>query len=73
MQLHGIALFVLGLVLIAIQVRVSGAPPRRDVSHAERQEHRTNPFVGILGGIFLVAGMIVWVTAVGVNISRRGG
>lgn len=68
-KVHGIALFVLGLVLVLVQAAISLSPRRETVSSARD----TTPTVegkmtfapGILGGVFLLGG--IWI----VFTSRR--
>jgi uncharacterized membrane protein len=68
-KIHGIALFVLGLVLVLVQGAISLSPRRETVSPARV----TTPTVesnmiyapGILGGVFLLGG--IWI----VFTSRR--
>jgi uncharacterized membrane protein len=68
-KIHGIALFVLGLVLVIVQAAIS-LSPRKETSSPARD---TTPTVesnmtyapGILGGVFLLGG--IWI----VFTSRR--
>ena len=62
-RIHGIALFVLGLVLVLVQAAISLSPrreteaPARDITPSVESKMTFAP--GILGGIFLLGG--IWV------------
>jgi uncharacterized membrane protein len=68
-KIHGIALFVLGLVLMLVQAAISLAPskvteaPARDTTPTVESKMTYAP--GILGGVFLLGG--IWI----VFTSRR--
>jgi uncharacterized membrane protein len=60
-KVQGIALFVLGLILVLVQAAISLSPrketqtPARDTTPAVESKIRLAP--GIVGGIFLLGGM----------------
>jgi uncharacterized membrane protein len=62
-RIHGIALFVLGLILILVQALISLSPrketvsPARDVTPSVESKLSFAP--GVFGGIFLLGG--IWV------------
>jgi uncharacterized membrane protein len=68
-KVHGIALFVLGLVLVLVQAAISLSPrketeaPARDTTPTVESKMTYAP--GILGGVFLLGG--IWI----VFTSRR--
>jgi hypothetical protein len=65
-RFHGIALAVLGVILLAIQAMLY-MTPRQLVTRATepstpKVEHKTNPLPGILGLASLTAGVAIFVT-----------
>jgi hypothetical protein len=66
-KIHGVALVVLGVVLLCIQAMLYLTP--REVSSGAietsitKAEHKTNPLAGIFGAISLVAGIAIFSTA----------
>jgi uncharacterized membrane protein len=68
-KIHGIALFVLGLILVLVQAVIS-LSPRKEVASPARDttptvESKMELVPGIFGGIFLLGG--IWI----VFTSRR--
>jgi hypothetical protein len=65
-KIHGLALAILGVVLLGLQAWFYVAPNKviRGVTEAviPKVEHRTNPGAGILGVISLIAGVGIFVT-----------
>jgi uncharacterized membrane protein len=68
-KIHGIALFVLGLVLVLVQAAISLSPRRETLTpardNAPTVESKMTFAPGILGGVFLLGG--IWI----VFTSRR--
>jgi hypothetical protein len=65
-KIHGIALAVLGAILLGIQVMFYFAPNKVVTGPTEssmpRKEHITNPVTGILGIVSLIAGIAIFAT-----------
>jgi uncharacterized membrane protein len=68
-RIHGIAMFVLGLVLVLVQAAISLSPRRETESPARDTtstvESKMSYAPGVIGGIFLLGG--IWI----VYSSRR--
>ena len=66
-KIHGVALAVLGVILLGIQAMLYVRPKEVDSGPSEsstpKAEHKTSPVVGILGVLSLVAGAAVFATA----------
>jgi hypothetical protein len=70
-RLHGIALIVLGLLLIGVQLTFAfgGRPDVNPSEHPQpiavtaRQPHRLGPLAGIIGTVSLAAGLGIFATA----------
>ena len=65
-KIHGIALAVLGAILLGAQVMFYVTPTKVVSGPAEsstpKVEHKTNPVAGILGVVSLIAGVAIFVT-----------
>jgi hypothetical protein len=65
-KVHGLALAILGVVLLGLQAFFYMAPNKvisgTTESATPKVEHRTNPAAGILGVISLIAGVGIFVT-----------
>lgn len=65
-KFHGIALMLLGVVVLAIQLSfvalAKNERPATEVT-AQMKEHRINLWPSVLGAVFLVAGFGVFITA----------
>ena len=65
-KIHGLALAILGVVLLGLQAWFYVAPNKVIGAAADavtpKVEHRTNPAAGILGVISLIAGAGIFVT-----------
>jgi hypothetical protein len=65
-KIHGLALAILGVVLLGLQAWFYVAPNKVVTGVTEavtsKVEHRTNPAVGILEVISLIAGVGIFVT-----------
>jgi hypothetical protein len=71
-RIHGIALIVLGVILIGLQFNLAlasknGPPqpvaPSSVTVQPHDDAHRFGPLAGIIGGVSLVAGIAVFATA----------
>ncbi len=66
-KIHGVALAVLGIILLCIQVMFYVAPKEVNSGAIEssitKAEHKTNPMAGILGIASLIAGIAIFSTA----------
>ena len=70
-RIHGIALIILGMILIGVQLDFALAsrenvPPRGQpsgVTAQPRDEHRFGLLVGIVGTASLIAGIVVFASA----------
>ena len=66
-RIQGIALAVLGLILIAIQVMVSMAPRKNVAAPAQAAtktvESKSSLLPGIVGAISLIGGLAIFATA----------
>lgn len=66
-RIHGIALFVLGLVLVLVQAAISLSPRKETVSSARDTtptvESKISYAPGILGGLLLLGGIWIVVTS----------
>jgi hypothetical protein len=65
-KIHGLALAILGVLLLGLQAWFYMAPNKVISAAADavtpKVEHRTNPAAGILGVISLIAGVGIFVT-----------
>lgn len=65
-KIHGLALAILGVVLLGLQAWFYVAPNKVTSGVTEavtpKVEHRTNPAAGILGLISLIAGVGIFIT-----------
>ena len=66
-KIHGVALIVLGAVLLCIQAMLYLAPKEVSSGATEtsisKTEHKTNPMAGLLGVVSLIAGIAIFSTA----------
>ena len=69
-RIHGIALIVLGVILIGLQFNLALAsknepsePAQPSAVTVQPHPHRFGPLAGIIGGVSLVAGIAVFATA----------
>ena len=66
-KIHGVALAVLGAILLGIQAMLYMTPQKVVSGPAEssttKVEHKANPVAGILGMVSLVAGAAIFATA----------
>jgi hypothetical protein len=65
-RLHGVALIVLGIVLLGVQATISMTPKSAKIpaeTSPTVSEHKTTWFPGIIGTVSLLAGVGLFVTA----------
>ena len=66
-KIHGVALLVLGAMLLCIQAMLYFMAKEVSRSAIEtsivKEEHKTNPMAGIVGMVSLIAGIAIFSTA----------